>query len=123
VARWQPQLAVTAESLERWFTFVAQVDGEVVAFRQVSPETCPWEFQAPWVAPQHMRRGVGRALVRHAAEHARARGQTVLAVDADPHAEPFYLRCGVGVVGQVPAPIEGRPARVRPQLVVCTDAI
>lgn len=121
LAAWHAQLVVTAESLERWFTFLLEVEGKAVAFAQVSPESNPWEFQALWVLPQYMHRGFGRALVRHAAAHAAARGQAVLAIDSDPNAESFYLRCGARVVGQVPAPIEGSPSRVRPQLILATS--
>jgi predicted N-acetyltransferase YhbS len=69
-----------------------------------------------------MHRGFGRALVQHAAGHAAARGQAVLAIDSDPNAEPFYLRCGAQLVGQVRAPIEGSPNRVRPQLILATSS-
>jgi GNAT superfamily N-acetyltransferase len=119
---WRAELVVTAESLTQWFTFALEEEGQVVAFAQVSPESSPWEFQALWVLPQYMHRGFGRALVQHAAAHAAARGQAVLAIDSDPNAEPFYLRCGARVVGQVPAPIEGSPNRVRPQLILATSA-
>jgi len=122
LAAWRADLVVTAECLARWFTFVAEEQGETVAFAQVSPESAPWEFQALWVLPEYMHRGYGRALVQHAAAHAKARGQSVLAIDSDPNAEQFYVRCGARVVGQVPAPIEGAPSRVRPQLVLATDA-
>ncbi|MDP1931004.1 MAG: GNAT family N-acetyltransferase [Gammaproteobacteria bacterium] len=122
LADWHAEIIVPAESLARWFTFVAESEGQAVAFAQVSQESSPWEFQALWVLPQHMHRGFGRALVRHAAAHAAARGQGVLAIDSDPNAEPFYLRCGARVVGQVPAPIEGSPNRVRPQLILATSA-
>jgi hypothetical protein len=38
-----------------------------------------------------------------------------LRVDADPHAERFYLACGAVSIGTVAAPIAGQPDRVRPQ--------
>jgi GNAT superfamily N-acetyltransferase len=122
LAAWRSELVVTAESLARWYTFVLEFEGEAVAFAQVSPESSPWEFQALWVLPGHMHRGFGRALVQHVAVHAAAHGQAILAIDSDPNAEPFYLHCGARVVGQVPAPIEGSPNRVRPQLILATSA-
>jgi GNAT superfamily N-acetyltransferase len=122
LAAWRSALVVTAESLARWFTSVLESEGEAVAFAQVSPESSPWEFQALWVLPGHMHRGFGRALVQHAAAHAAAHGQAVLAIDSDPNAEPFYLRCGARVVERVPAPIEGSPNRARPQLILATNA-
>ncbi|MET7637309.1 GNAT family N-acetyltransferase [Streptomyces sp. NPDC005438] len=46
------------------------------------------------VHPSVRRRGLGVALVRRAAEEARARGAHWLHVDFEPHLEPFYARCG-----------------------------
>ena len=123
LSAWRAELAVTAESLERWCTFVLEADGELVAFTQVNPQSKPWALQALWVLPQHMHRGYGRALVQHAAAHAAASGQSELAIDSDPNAERFYLRCGARVVGQVSAPIEGAPDRVRPQLILAISVL
>jgi GNAT superfamily N-acetyltransferase len=47
-----------------------------------------------WVLPDWMGQGIGRALFRHAAERAAARGALSLTIEADPNAEPFYLPHG-----------------------------
>ena len=46
------------------------------------------------VDPEHRRAGVGRELVRRAADAARAAGCDWLHVDHEPHLGPFYARCG-----------------------------
>ncbi len=46
------------------------------------------------VHPEFQRRGIGRALVRDAAELARQRGARWLHVDYEPHLEEFYRGCG-----------------------------
>lgn len=46
------------------------------------------------VRPAHRRRGVGRQLVRRAAELARERGVEWLHVDFEPHLGGFYRGCG-----------------------------
>lgn len=46
------------------------------------------------VHPKVRRRGVGTALVRHAAAEARARGMRWLHVDFEPHLKRFYEGCG-----------------------------
>ena len=46
------------------------------------------------VDPEHRRAGVGRELVRRAADAARAAGCGWLHVDHEPHLETFYARCG-----------------------------
>jgi GNAT superfamily N-acetyltransferase len=62
-----------------------------------------------------MGRGVGRALFERARELAAAAGATTFEIDADPNAEPFYLRMGARRVGEIRSEIEGQP-RVRPLL-------
>lgn len=69
-----------------------------------------------WVAPSAIGQGVGRALLAHAAERARQDGARSIEIDADPHAEAFYQRCGARRIGQTPAAVTGRPDRVRPLL-------
>ena len=44
--------------------------------------------------PDVQRQGIGRRLVRRAAEVARERGVEWLHVDFDPHLRGFYERCG-----------------------------
>ena len=63
-----------------------------------------------------MRRGIGRALLAHAAGTARAGGDSAILIDADPNAEAFYLACGAARGGSVAAPIASEPERVRHQL-------
>ena len=48
----------------------------------------------PCVDPEHRRAGIGRELVRRAADAARAAGCTWLHVDHEPHLASFYARCG-----------------------------
>jgi GNAT superfamily N-acetyltransferase len=117
LAAWQPSLAISAESVLVRPTFVAELDGRIVGFYSLTPSASAWEIDNLWVAPECMGRGFGRALVSHALQTAAAGGASSVLVDADPNAEPFYVACGAKQVGEVPAPIEGQPDRVRPQLV------
>ncbi|WP_437965595.1 GNAT family N-acetyltransferase [Sorangium sp. So ce260] len=62
-----------------------------------------------FVEPAEIGRGLGRALLAHAREEARARGYRVLVIQGDPHATPFYEACGARRVGEKPsASIPGR---------------
>lgn len=74
------------------------------------------ELDNLWVHPARMGGGIGRALLQHALEAARAAGAERVLVDADPYAEAFYLACGALRTGEVAAPIPGELGRVRPQL-------
>ena len=114
--RWHDELTPTAESIRRWPTFVAEIEGEAAGFVQLNTESTPWELEHLWVAPRCMRRGVGRALLTRALAEAAANGEATLAIDADPHAERFYVAAGARRIGAVAAPIDGEPNRVRPQL-------
>jgi len=70
-----------------------------------------------YVAPEAMGRGVGALLFRDAVARARELGGgTVMTIDADPNAEPFYRRHGAVRVGEVPS--EVIPGRMLPRLEV-----
>jgi ribosomal protein S18 acetylase RimI-like enzyme len=114
--RWEPDLTVSAESIQGNPTFVAEANDIVLGFYMLSLDDGIWELEHLWVAPERMRAGIGRSLLMHAAAQIRASGGTVLKIDADPNAERFYTACGARCVGEVPAPIYGQEKRMRPIL-------
>ena len=113
---WRSSLEVSAESVSAQPTFVAELDGQVIGFYSLVPSPEVWELDNLWVLPEFMKKGFGRALLEHALQTAAEGGATSIVADADPNAEPFYLRCGAKRIGAVAAPIAGQPNRVRPQL-------
>jgi len=113
---WVPQLGVSAADIAGKQVCVCVIGGEVAGFYALARSGDAWELDQLWVAPAFMRRGVGRALVAHALDAAFRDGADVVAVDADPNAEAFYLACGAVRCSEVPAPIPGDVRRVRPQL-------
>jgi GNAT superfamily N-acetyltransferase len=119
---WRGDLTIAAELIASSPIFVAELKGEIAGFYSLSEEAGIWSLEHLWVAPGCMRRGLGRALLSHAVEFAAQSGAAVLAIDADPYAEPFYIACGARRVGAIAAPIEGQPARERPQLLFETGA-
>lgn len=119
---WRPELEVKAEMLEVRPVFVAEQSGQFAGFVQVATDAVPWEVWGMWVHPSQVGRGVGKALLLQALRYASGANQEELAIDSDPNAEGFYLACGARLVGQVAAPIEGDPQRVRPQLRLSTRA-
>jgi len=114
--RWRPDLEIQPASLVANPLCVAEINGVVAGFAQVTTDADPWDLAGMWVDPAHMRKGIGRALLGWAQRLAHDAGQREISIDADPNAETFYLSCGAQRVGQVPAPIDGQPDRVRPQL-------
>ena len=85
------ELTVHPHDLERGRVRVA-VDGELLGFSGVIDGDLEWLF----VAPDAMGRGVGAALLDDACA-----GQSVLRVEADPHAAGFYERMGARRIGEV----------------------
>lgn len=116
LAIWSPELRISPESIANEPTFVAEEQGRLLGVAQLDTKVMPWALECLWVHPSATGRGVGGQLVRHTLDYARTRGSSELRVDADPHAEGFYLRLGARRVGAVAAPIAGEPSRVRPQL-------
>ena len=116
IERWRPLLAVTGADIAANPTFVAEIDDVVVGFYMLVPDAKAWALEHLWVSPLFARRGIGRALLTHAASAAQHAGAASIVIDADPNAEPFYVACGAVRDGIIPAPIETDPARVRPQL-------
>jgi ribosomal protein S18 acetylase RimI-like enzyme len=121
IALWQDQLHISAESITSEPTFVAEESGHLAGVVQLKRAPVSWHIECLWVQPAAANRGIGSSLVRHAAAYAREHGQYELHIDADPHAESFYLKLGARRVGKVSAPIEGQPRRIRPQLLLCID--
>lgn len=113
---WKDQLEISPSDVASKPTYVGAISGNIIGFYSLVPSERAWELDNLWVAPQLMRRGVGRALLAHALELAFRGGASSVIVDADPNAESFYLSCGATRYGEVPAPIPGQPNRVRPQL-------
>ena len=121
LARWRAELIVAPGAIEVCPTWVAQIDGSAVGFYMLVTGTTQWVLEHLWVLPRAMGQGVGRALLRHAVRLAADHDACSLAIDADPNAEPFYLACGARRVGEIAAPVDGHPDRVRPQLLLAVS--
>ena len=121
LAMWANDLRISPESIISEPTFVIEEGGHVAGVVQLNTKEVPWSIEHLWVHPAAGRRGIASQLVRHVLRYAHERGQPELQVDSDPQAEQFYLQLGGRKVGEVAAPIEGQPYRVRPQLLVSTE--
>ena len=119
---WRAELEISPASLQWAPTFVGEIGGAVAGFYQLRLDTDPPLLDHLWVDPARMGLGLGSALVRHALQLLAADGVAEMAIDADPHAEAFYLGLGARRVGEIAAPLPGDAARVRPQLRLATLA-
>ena len=82
---------------------VARLDGEPCGFSGVQDG----KLEMLFVAPEARGRGVGRALLAHAVEHARVR--TLDVNEQNPQAVGFYEHEGFVVAGRSPVDDAGRP--------------
>ncbi len=118
LAIWAPGLALDAERVSAGGLYVAEAAGQLCGFAGLLRVGRLMRLDHLWVLPAAMGQGVGRALLAHARAQARAAGAPAILIDADPHAEPFYLACGARRCGSIAAPIAGKASRCRPQLVL-----
>lgn len=82
-----------APPFERCDIFVAvDADDNVLGFSQINPQM--FEVEAVYVDPDHVRRGIGRALLAEVEGVAVAGGLRTLRLAASLNAAPFYRACG-----------------------------
>lgn len=113
---WGPQLTLSRIDLENREVFVARGSDQPVGFYCLAfGDRAALEHL--WMDPRFMGRGLGRRLLEHAVARTALRGYPTLQVDADPHAESFYVRMGAVRMGWVHAPVAGT-ARLLPRLVI-----
>ncbi|MEU5609702.1 GNAT family N-acetyltransferase [Streptomyces sparsogenes] len=95
-------------------TTVAEQDGRILGFATLEGDGPEGELGMLFVDPEAIGGGVGRLLYRHVLAEAGRLGFTRLTVEADPHAEPFYLAMGAQRIGE--APSGSIPSRALPLL-------
>ena len=113
--RWRDDLTLSTASIRRYPTFVAEVDGAPVGVAQVSTDGSPWGSSISGCIPTGCA-GASAGTPARPPWTRRRREEAALLIDADPHAEAFYLAAGAQRVGAVAAPIAGQPDRVLPRL-------
>jgi len=106
--QWREQLTITPTFIAENQAFGAIINRQTVAFHALLQSADVLRLEHLWVLPYWMGQGIGRALFRHAAERAAARGALSLTIEADPNAEPFYRRMGAVRSGVITTEIDGR---------------
>jgi GNAT superfamily N-acetyltransferase len=95
-------IALPIEQIATGCVFVGERDGVVAGFAAVVPRADGGaELDALFVEPHLWKHGIGRQLVEHIAEVARASAASFLHVIGNPHAQGFYIACGFRTTGSV----------------------
>jgi N-acetylglutamate synthase-like GNAT family acetyltransferase len=80
--------------------FVSERNSVIVGFAALLPRPDgDVELDALFVDVDVRRRGVGKSLVNHCVQIARAQGSAAICVIGNPHAADFYEACGFNVIG------------------------
>ena len=96
------ELTISEDDIVAGEYFVLESAGAIVGLCALHPSgENEGELADVFVDPGHHRAGLGRRLVAHAKQTARARGWRSLRVEADPNACAFYRSCGGEQVGTV----------------------
>ena len=104
--KWRNLLTITPEFIVTNETFVAVIQGQLVGFHALHEAAEELRLEHLWILPEQMRKGIGRALFRHAVERAATMGALRLTIEADPNAEAFYRHMGAERVGSVASKME-----------------
>ncbi len=105
---WRDTLTLRPEFVAAHAVFCVLEGDEIVGFYALGAPGTTVELEHLWVEPGRHGRGLGRALLLHAAGESRAAGGRVLRIVADPNAERFYSRLGARRVGDSPSLPAGR---------------
>lgn len=97
------ELTVDPGRLDTESVWVACQNDVVVGFSALRVDAGEGELTDLFVDPDHVGTGVGRALWDHTVEQARLRRVVRLRIEADPHAEEWYLRRGAVRIGETPS--------------------
>lgn len=112
---WDAQLTIIPGYLDLHDVWVAEEAEAIIGMCALEDRGNRWNLEHVWVEPAAHGRGVGRALVMNALEHARRRHGGVVELLADPFATGFYERLGARHAGDVPAPMPGAHHRTLPK--------
>ena len=114
LAAWREELTVDAEFFRAHIAWTITLNGELAGWGAWVAWGRRCRLEHLWIAPAYQRQGLGRVLLRHLAQEARATGWRELEIVSDPFAAPFYRACGAQAAGE----FETGPGRILPVFVL-----
>jgi GNAT superfamily N-acetyltransferase len=115
--RWRYSLTISADYIESNPVYCAVEDGLPIGFYALTGSAQAMTLDHLWVTPQKMRAGFGRLLIEHAFTRADELGARELSIEADPHAESFYVHMGARRVGAYTYAMDGQTREI-PRLLI-----
>lgn len=115
IAKCRRELTITCAFIEQNVIYVFVSEARIAGFYVLIPGEPTAVLDFLYVHPDFLHRGYGKRLWQHAMDQASQTGASQVSIDADPHAEPFYLAMGARRVGVVAS--GSIPGRVIPQMV------
>jgi N-acetylglutamate synthase-like GNAT family acetyltransferase len=117
IQHWQDDLTISPDFVTANQVYVAEREGDLLAFYALIIQKEKAELDHLWVAPAHIGTGVGKELFIHAMQT--AAGQNIHAVEivSDPNAAGFYRKMGAHQIGETTSEIDGQ-SRTLPRLTV-----
>jgi len=106
---WKPQLTFSPAYFDENEGWVAETNGNPVAFYTLQEKAGNAWIENLWVSPDFIGQGVGKGLFLHAVELARQHGFKTLQLEADPNALGFYEKMGMYKVGERQSEVENEP--------------
>lgn len=116
---WHDELTITAGYIERQEVYVHENEAELYGYyslRELAEDLVLTDVRLQaglwlehmFVAPEHIGRGIGRALFNHCRQRLSERREHCLRILADPYARKFYEKMGCRYIQEYPSSIAGR---------------
>ena len=93
IEAWRKELIVSEEMLKTFITYVAFDGNKIIGFWSREPVE-KLSAGRLFIDPEYIGKGIGKLLWSSVMKEAKNRGLKCLIWEADPNAEPFYLKMG-----------------------------
>ncbi|MCL4561001.1 MAG: GNAT family N-acetyltransferase [Chloroflexi bacterium] len=114
---WNYSLTILPKYIQDHPVYAAVTeDSKLVGFYALSFNSPRYSLDHLWILPEWMGRGVGKALFQDAVQRVAGLGAQAMEIQADPHAEGFYLHMGASRIGEFVYDLDGEK-RVLPLLI------
>lgn len=106
---WKDDLMVSETYIEENEVYLKRYGDEVIgyySYRSISETTI--KLDNLFIAPKYMGKGIGQELINDFFNRVKQTKCNIVTLDADPHAETFYLKFGFRTIDQKETSIPGR---------------